>query len=230
VKTTLALPAATHHALIRMANDVVRVFEDRFMALVASGLHSSVAFVTAIEPGDLDALGPLTRTWHDDGLDTPLVLTPTEFRRSLDTFPLEYGAILERHDVIAGTPPFADIIVEPRHIRRACEVLAKAHLIHLRQGWIDADGHDDRLAALLVASTDPLRALLSHVGRLHAASSAGTDPAYTGARLAGLDEALVSDLLALDRDPERSHRLVRRMPEYLDAARQLWAFVDQWES
>ena len=36
-------------------------------------------------------------------------MTPDEFRRSLDAFPLEYQAILDRHTVIAGTPPFAGV-------------------------------------------------------------------------------------------------------------------------
>ena len=35
-------------------------------------------------------------------------------------------------------------------LRAACEVQAKSHLIHLRQGWIENVGHDDRLAALIV--------------------------------------------------------------------------------
>jgi hypothetical protein len=230
VTKSLALPPATRAAFGRMAADLTRIFSARLLALVASGVHSSVAFVTSVDAGDLDALGPLAHTWHADGLDTPLVLTPTEFRRSLDTFPLEYGAIVARHEVIAGTPPFTEIVIDPRHVRRACEVLAKAHLIHLRQGWIDADGRDDALASLLVASAEPLRALLSHVGRLHQHGSDDSDHALAGARLAGLNEGLVAELLRLDREPGRARGLVRRMPEYLDAARELWTFVDQWES
>ncbi len=220
----------TRRAFDQMAADLLRVLESRFVALVASGLHSSVAFASTIDAGDLEAFGSLTTTWHQQGLDTPLLLTPTEFRRSLDTFPLEYQAILDRHETIAGTPPFDSLIVDPRHVRRACEVLAKSHLIHLRQGWIDAGGHDDALGALLVNSAEPLRALLANVARLHGHSSDAADLALAGARFAGLDEQLIGDVLALDAAPERSRHLVRRMTDYLDASRQLWAYVDAWES
>jgi len=213
-----------------MAGDLTRIFDGRLVALVASGMHSSVAFVSSVDAGALDALGPLTHTWHADGLDTPLVLTPTEFRRSLDAFPLEYGAIVVRHFVVTGTPPFDDVVVEAQHIRRACEVLAKAHLIHLRQGWIDADGHEEALASLLVASAEPLRALLSQVGRLRLMGPTGDGDALEGARLAGLNEGLVAEILSLDREPGRARHVVLRMTEYLDLSRQLWTFVDQWES
>jgi hypothetical protein len=228
VSTRFALPPPSRRAFDQLASDLRRVLDARLVALVASGLHSSVAFVTTIEASDLEAFGSLTTTWHHAGLDTPLLLTPTEFRRSLDTFPLEYEAILERHEVIVGTPPFADLVVDVGHVRRACEVLAKSHLIHLRQGWIDAGGKDDALGALLVRSAEPLRALLSNVARLH--QSADSDPALAGARLAGLDVELIGEVLALEATPERSHHLVRRMTDYLEASRKLWAFVDAWKS
>lgn len=230
---TLTLSATARRAFERMAGDLQRLLGDRFVALVASGPHSGVAFAASIDPGILEALGPLTHNWHVEGLDTPLLLTPTEFRRSLDTFPLEYGAIVDRHLVIAGTPPFDGVRIDPRHVRRACEVLAKSHLIHLRQGWMDANGHDDALARLLVESAGPLQALLSHVARLHAdgfhVDRMHDDPALAGARLAAIDVELTREILALDAAPERSHGLVRRMPDYLAAAEQLWSFVDRWE-
>lgn len=213
-----------------MAADLRRVLTDRFVALVASGLRSGVAFASTIEPGDLEALGSLAGTWHHDGLDTPLLLTSAEFRRSLDTFPLEYQTIVDRHDTIAGTPPFDGLVVDPRHVRRACEVLAKSHLIHLRQGWIDGAGHDDRLADLLVDSAEPLRACLASVARLQGHAAGAEDAAVAGARFAGLDVALIGEVLGLDSAPEHSRHLVRQLPDYLEASRKLWAYVDAWES
>src|SRR5690606_25247154 len=98
VPTPLSLTPALRQALDRMAADLRRVFADRFIALVATTAHSGVAFVTAIQAGDLDALGPLSSTWERDALDPPLLLTPDELRRSLDAFPVEYRALLEKHE------------------------------------------------------------------------------------------------------------------------------------
>jgi hypothetical protein len=223
----LSLAPHVRRSFDRLAQDLVRVLGARFVALVASGPQSSVAFAASIQPSDLEALSALTGTWTHDGLDTPLLITPDEFRRSLDAFPLEYQAIIDRHVVIAGQPPFDDLVVEPSHLRRACEVQAKSHLIHLRQGWIDAAGHDEDLAGVIVRSAGPLHALLSNVARLGGARG-HDDLALAGAKLAGLDESLVRDVLAVEAAPDRAHHLVRRLPDYLAATERLWSFVDAW--
>jgi hypothetical protein len=115
-------------------------------------------------------------------------------------------------------------------LRRACEVQAKGHLIHLRQGWLEAAGHESELAALLVSSVAPLRALLTNVARLHDAASPNGDRALAGARLAGLPEGLITEILGLDDAPNRSRRLVGELPAYLAASETLWAFVDAWRA
>lgn len=227
---TLTLPAGARQAFERLAQDVTRVFGSRFVALVASGPHSSLAFVDAIAPGDLDALGALRDTWRHEGLDSPLLLTPHEFRRSLDAFPLEYQAIVDRHAVIAGEPPFVDLVFDPEQVRRACEVQAKSHLIHLRQGWIEAAGHEADLVALVRRSASPLRALLVNVARLGPLPAHDTDAALAGAHVAGLDRSLAGEILAVETRPESARHLVRRLPEYIALTERLWAFVDGWNA
>jgi hypothetical protein len=211
-----------------MAADLQRVFGDRFGALVASGTHTAVGFAATITPGDLEALGPLVDAWRRDDLETPLLLTPHEFRRSLDAFPVEYQALLDHHDVIAGEPPFAQLVIDRASLRAACEVQAKSHLIHLRQGWIENVGHDGRLAALIVRSSPALRALLANVARLMVA--AGEADALAGAGAAGLDLDLIRNILALEEDAAHAAHLVRRLPDYLAQSERLWAFVDSWTS
>jgi hypothetical protein len=211
-----------------MAADLRRVFGDRFVALVASGAHSGVGFASSIAPGDLEALGPLVDAWQRDDLSTPLLLTPHEFRRSLDAFPVEYQALLDHHDVIAGEPPFAGLVIDRANLRRACEVQAKSHLIHLRQGWIENVGHDERLAALIVRSAPALRALLSDVARLMVDD--GDADALAGAGIAGLDLELVRQIVTLEDDPAHGPHLVRRLPDYLVQSDRLWTFVDTWAS
>ena len=97
---TLTLSASERRAFDRLAADLVRVLGPRFQALVATGPTSSAAFASAISAADLEALAALAGTWRHDGLDIPLLLTPDEFTRSLDVFPLEYQTIIDRHVVI----------------------------------------------------------------------------------------------------------------------------------
>lgn len=211
-----------------MAADLRRVFDSRFVALVAYAPGEAIAFATSIGADDLAALGSLAEAWHREGLTTPLVLTPEEFRRSVDAFPLEYSAILARHVLIAGHDPFGGAQVDPRDVRRACEVQAKSHLIHLRQGWLDAAGHDHELAELIASSAAPLRVLLWELMRLEGGSSNDDPVAWAHAR-AGLDPALVSAILDLEQEPDRAAALVSRLPDYLLAAERLWTFADTWQ-
>jgi hypothetical protein len=228
VSSALTLSTAARRGFDRLAADVRRVFGPRFVALVATGGGRSVAFADRITPGDLDALGALVETWHRDGLEAPLLMTPHEFRRSLDTFPLEYQSILDRHIVIAGTPPFDNAKVAPDELRRACEVHAKGHVIHLRQGWLESAGHDDKLEQLAASSAEPLAALLANVARLSGDRADGSERAIAGARLAGLDEVLIQRVLMLQDGPAAPPLSADDLHRYLEAAEQLWAFVDGW--
>jgi hypothetical protein len=223
------IPVTAERAFARLASDAARVFQSRLKAVIATSSSASVIFAESITNGDLDAIGALTETWHREDLDTPLLLTEAEFRRSLDTFPVEYQAIIDRHAVISGRPPFDGAIVPLDQLRRACEVQAKGHLIHLRQGWLEAGAHAGALEALLVRSAAPLRALLTNVGRLHGMTNADDgDRAAAAARLAGLPEDLVRDILALEEEPNRARRLIAELPRYLAASEMLWVFVDTW--
>ncbi len=212
-----------------MAADGRRVLGARFVALVAYSATDAALFGDAIAAGDLDALGALVETWHREGLATPLVITPSEFRRSLDAFPIEYQAILDRHVIVAGASPFDGAAVTPVDLRRACEIQAKSHLIHLRQGWLEAGSHASELADLVARSAAPLRLLLTHLARLHDVDASG-DAALASAahRLADVPADLIAAVLALEDAPERGRALVPRLPEYLDACERLWAFIDRW--
>jgi hypothetical protein len=229
--TPLELTPSVRAAFDRLAADIRRVFGSRFCAVVAYGQQTAVAFVDGIHADDLDALGALVATWQHDGLSTPLVVTPDEFRRSVDAFPLEYQSILDNHLVIDGAPPFEGVEVPAEDLRRACETQARSYLIHIRQGWLEAAGHHDDVAALLARSAQPFRALLSNVARLEGASPQTTHDLSTFAeRVLGVSATLVRLTLDLERHPEHAGTLVNRMPEYLAAAEQLWNFVDTWRA
>jgi len=225
----LTLSPHARRAFDRLAADARRVFAGRFVAVVAYGPAAGLVFANSVTAADLDALGVLTETWHRDGLATPLLVTPDEFRRSLDAFPLEYQAILDRHVVIAGANPFDGARVSPDDLRRACEIEARAHLIHLRQGWLEAEGHSQDLAELIARSAVPLRALLANFARLHGRDAGDTEAlARLGEELAALPADLVRAVLALEGAPEANRALVARLPEYLAASERLWSSIDRW--
>jgi hypothetical protein len=218
-------------AMLRLAADLTRVFGDRFVALIATGPTRTAAFATTIQADDLEALSALSNRWQQDGLDTPLLITPHEFVRSLDAFPVEYQAMLDRHELIAGVSPFTGERPAEADLRRACEVQAKSFLIHLRQGWVQAADHHHDQAHLVAESAAPLRALIGNVARLHGVGYC-TDPeivAFAGT-IPGVSSEFVSAVLSLDGRPEMAGQFTRRMNEYLAMAERLWAYVDGWGS
>ena len=226
---SLVLGAGSRRAFERMAADGRRVLGDRFVALVAYSPADAVLFGERLDAADLEALGTLAGVWHRDDLATPLVITVSEFRRSLDAFPIEYQSMIDRHVLVAGVNPFDGIHVSDADVRRACEIQAKSHLIHLRQGWIEAGDDHQQLTALAVRSAAPLRALLTQLVRLndlHATDTAGL--AEAAGRLAAVPADLIGQVLALERTPERASAVVPRLPEYRAACEQLWAFIDRW--
>lgn len=215
-----------------MAADAARVFGDRFLALVAYDVERGVIFASGVTAADLAALAPLAEVWHREGLRTPLVMTREEFLRSLDVFPLEYQAIIDRHLVIAGNDLFAGHAINPEDLRRACEVQAKAHLIHLRQGWLEAGGHSHELADLVRESAAPWRVLLENVARLRGVrpDDDGALASFAGS-VTGMSPDLIEALLAAGNgSADLPARLVVRLPDYLAGAEQLWATIDTWRA
>jgi hypothetical protein len=167
--------------------------------------------------------------WHDAGADTPLLLAADEFGRSLDAFPLEFGAILADHVVVTGDDPFEGLRVDPGDLRRACEIQARSHLLHLREGYVETGGRGDEIAALMKRSAAPLAALLASVGRLHGTAHEPQAAAVTIERTLNLEGQPLTAIVGLSDGKPMSPDTARKLfPAYLDAVHRLTQYVDRW--
>lgn len=203
--------------------DLQRIFGTRLQSLVAyRGLDDqpddvrTLALVERLSFQDLAACVPLVPVWRRNGCAAPLLLTRDEFVRTLDVFPVEYGGIIASHDVLVGENPFAGMQVSEADLRRAIELQAKSHLIHLREGFLESGGQPAAVARLIAMSVDPLRALVAHLERL--------DPG--AASRAGLTSGLLSEIASAGSSTiaDPSALLVR----YIAAVERLWQQVDGW--
>jgi len=223
-------------ALVR---DLRSVFGDRLRSVVTYGPHlegdegaalTALALVSSLSVGDLDACARLAAHWERSGVATPLLLPEDEFRRSLDAFPLEYGEILRAHARVFGDDPFAGVAIAHEDLRRACETQIKSHLLHLREGYIEAKGRPAAVAALVSASAPAFSALLRNVARLNGVTTGDRlEATREGARAGGIPDSIVGELLALERpatvptgDP------ARLFPDYIAAVERLARTVDAW--
>jgi hypothetical protein len=201
--------------------DLRAIFGDRLQSLVCYGVTAAgerpvptLAVVASLTPDDLRACAARIEIWHRFGLGTPLLLAADDFGRSLDAFPYEFGAILADHEVVSGPNPFGGLAVDPSDLRRACEVQARSHLLHLRENYMETQDRGDRIASLVVRSAAPLAALLDNVRLLNRAFS----PAAVLARVAELAHGGT-----VSADEAR-----RLLPQYLIAMDGLVDDLDRW--
>jgi hypothetical protein len=237
--------------LVVLERDLREIFGDRLASLVAYGLRatapsrshdaghaaadvhartSTLAIVASLRETDLRACASRVGAWHAAGLATPLLLASGEFERSLDAFPLEFGAILADHMVLMGGNPFEGLQIDPADIRRACEVQARSHLLHLRQGFFETEGNGNALALLTVRSAKPFAGLLASVARLQGLDT--HDHAAAGRyaeRQLQLPPGVVTGVVKLARAADISaEEAARIFPAYLDAVERLVQYVDGW--
>jgi hypothetical protein len=229
------------HAAAALVEDLRRVFAGRLRSVVAYGPCvegdtdaplTCLALVDSLGISDLEACATLTQHWKRRGLAIPFILPEQEFRRSLDAFPLEYSEIVRAHERVFGTDPFDGVSIAREDLRRACETQVKSHLLHLREGFIETRGRPQAIADLVCTSAPAFAALLRNVARLNGEGSAArADATRDGARVAGLADAIVADVLALDRPSTiQTTDAARLFPQYLAAVEQLARAVDSWRA
>jgi hypothetical protein len=218
------------------------IFGHRLRSVVAYGPHvengggdaaepfSCLALVSSLTIADLEVSAARAHDWTRHSIATPLLLPEDEFRRSLDAFPLEYAEILRAHQVLFGINPFDGISIERTDLRRACETQIKSHLVHLREGFIEAGGTPRAVADLVTASVPAFGALLRNIARLNGSEERDRAVATRqGAHAAELPDTLVSSILALERPSGvKAIDAARFFPEYLAAVEQLARYVDNW--
>lgn len=224
-------------AVRSLERDLRDIFKERLLSLVmyeavGDDRIDTLAAVDHLSADDLRACAAAVAAWHEAGLATPLVLAANEFGRSLDAFPIEFGAILMRHVVVAGSNPFDGLAVDPAQLRQACEIQARSHLLHLREGFIETRGRSDAVADLVRRSGPALAGLLRSIARLQ-----GGDGAELGSLCAALERDLGAAGGTLDRAAKLSagsqltgDEAKRLFPDYLAAVERLTAYVDKWRS
>lgn len=193
---------------------------------------STLALVDRVRLADLDAAAPRAPGWRKKGIAVPLLLGEAEFRASLDAFPLEYGDIIAHHVVLAGHDPFETLAADQDDLRWAIERQAKGHLIHLREGYIEAAQRPAALTDMVLASTVPFILLVQTLARLlgHEDDRLASLPAAMS-EVPGVSASVVQALVDLVRQPVLANDEARRLyPDYLDTVEHLVAFVDTWKA
>ena len=188
-----------------LAAELKEIFGDRLRMVAAfGGQTNSCAVVQNLTLEDLDRCAAYDPKWNKRGLDAPLFIVESELPRALDAFPLELSEIMATRRLVAGSDVFAEINIPKNELRRACEVQARGHVLHLREAYIQA-GNDPKAVTRLVAAAVPtFRGLVTNVARLD-----GISP-----------KALVTQL--------NLENFEQTFPDALRAAERVVDYVDRW--
>ncbi|HXE81673.1 MAG TPA: hypothetical protein VNK41_13035 [Vicinamibacterales bacterium] len=228
----------------QLAGDLRQIFGSGLIALVIFGDHApdahghvtaadgepvrTLALVERLEFAHLEACAARQRRWMRANLATPLFIAEDDFARSLDAFPLEFGAIINRHAVIVGRDPFAELLVRPEDVRRACEVQARSHVLHLREAYIEAAGDPAAIHRLVVDSAPALSALLMNLALLDGKTDvAPASLAQHAAEIAGRPATVFASVLTGSSAQVPTFDGARLFPEYLAAMEALTAAIDR---
>ncbi len=188
-----------------LAAQLKDIFGDRLKMVASFGGHThTCAIVQTLTLDDLDRCAGHGSKWNKLGLEVPLFIVEEELPRALDVFPLELSEIIATRRVVAGTDVLTDVIIPKQELRRACEVQARGHVLHLREGYIEAAGDQKAIARLVAAAVEPFRALVTNVARLE-----GIAP-----------KALVTRLTL--------ENFEKGFPDALRAAERIVEYVDRW--
>ncbi|MGI8673500.1 MAG: hypothetical protein ACR2LU_12945 [Luteitalea sp.] len=233
-----ALQAAT-----ALADDLERIFGARLRAVLVYGAHArphartvkapiqTLALVDLLTYADLAGAAERAGHWLGRGLDMPLLLPEREFARALDAFPLEYGDIIAHHVVVRGADPLTGLSVAAEDTRRAVEVRARGHAIHLREGFMLAQQRPQAVANLIVGSASPFASLIESFVRVTGVPTRSAPQALAAhvGTVAALDSALVERLLTLEEEPVlEPDEATHLYPAYLDLMHALIAAIDAW--
>ena len=215
----------------QLAAQLTGIFGPRLKMVAAFGAGpQTCAVVDTLTVDDLDRCAALSAAWKRAGMDVPLLIVHHELARALDAFPLEFSEIIATRRLIAGNDLFQQLAVTAEDVRRACEVQARSHLLHLREGYLETRGRGDALSVLIVSSAPAFAALVASLARLdgqpaHDAAASGRH----GERLLGVPGGSIGDIVALTHVREISSQDAERLfPPYLDAVEKLVSYVDNW--
>jgi hypothetical protein len=234
----VSLTAGQRVALEELGADLRQVFGARLHSLAAYGLDGpapagrlvhTLALVDRLSFEDLTRCAPLAADWRRRSLAVPLILERDEFLRTLDVFPLEYGDIIASHIIVAGSDPFASARVSAADVRRACELSAKGHLIHLREAFMESGAEPQAVGRLIAASAPTFSALLRNIARL--AQDDDSDVAVTAERQIGIPASVVREVMSAGAGTQSTiAEPTVLLSRYIAAAERVWEYVDTWRA
>jgi predicted nucleotidyltransferase len=158
----------------------------------------------------LDAIAAATQKARYEARIEPTILAEHEIAGAADVFPLLYDEIKRCHVVVAGSDPFAPIVVHDRHRRLRIEQELRQAAVTLRRAVLDACGAPEAVGGAVARKSRHVRGPLHALLTLKGFASAADLPSVLSrvAELYGID---VAPLAAPRENPGAAHAALDRV-------------------
>jgi predicted nucleotidyltransferase len=196
--------------------------------------YSNVNLVVILKETSLAklmAIAQVVGSWVDQKRHAPLLITRDELERSADVFAIELMDIKQRHRVLLGADPIAQLNI-PMHLHRAqLEYELREKLILLRQRLVLVAHDEKRSWELLLRSLPTFTTLFRHalIAQGSSAPSTKRESVKTLAGSLGFDASPFEHLLDIreHRAEQKKFRVQELAARYLAAVEQVTGAVDR---
>lgn len=152
-------------ALAASQQELLSAFGDNLVSLLVFGSGATADFLPkssdvnllvvlrSLDMAALEQARLLHRRLSKYRLAAPLLMTEETIRTSADVFPIEFLEIQEKHRLLHGSDPFADLKISQANLRHECEHELKGRLLRLRESFIETGQESARpVKSLLLAA------------------------------------------------------------------------------
>ncbi len=158
------LPEKSKNTIIEFSSKLEETFPENLESIILFGSAAGGDFIEGksdiniliilhnIRTIDLNAIMDIGKKFAKKGLGVPLVFETDHIATSLDTFPIEFSDMKQRHILLSGKDPLKNASIEGKNLRYQCERELKAMMVNLRRGFLKTDGKKENIEELLTGS------------------------------------------------------------------------------
>ncbi|MEN6318386.1 MAG: hypothetical protein ABFD82_06480 [Syntrophaceae bacterium] len=158
------VPTKPEEIFAEFTDDFKSVFASDLISIIlygsgASGHYvpgkSDINFLVILSEGGIDnlekAISIISR-WRKQKVAIPLFMTKAEVLSSLDSYPIEFLTMKKHYVLVYGEDILAGLSFEQSHLRLQFERELKGKILHLRSGFLEAEGKVKRIRELIQIS------------------------------------------------------------------------------
>lgn len=236
------IPKTPEQIFQEFTDDFMKTFGDELISIILYGSaargeyiykRSDINFLIVLTEQGIKELRRallLIPRWQKRKVSTPLILTEGYIRSALDSFPIEFLNMKQHYQLVYGKDVFAEIEIQPEHLRLQCEREIRGKLLYLREGYLNTHGKSYRIKHLIRASLPAFTSIFSallYLKNVEVPPSQGQLFNQTVDEF-GLDSSLFEKILKLGENKLKldSSQLNQVMEDYIEQIRKLTKIVD----